>query len=235
VIGDIDEAAAKDVASAAGSRVSATALDVRDADAVGTLVRDVAAEHGRLDLIFNNAGIAVAGPVDELTLEHWDRVIDVNLRGVVHGIHAAYPVMLRQGSGHIVNTASLAGLLPAPTLTPYAAAKYAVVGLSLSLRAEAAPRGVRVSVVCPGFIDTPLLGRVNAGLPRPASWSGEDARERLAGRLYSPDALALDVLRGVDRNRAVIVAPRSARAAWRTSRYAPGLSMRALSAMIRRG
>src|SRR5579859_5666750 len=86
VIADIDEPAAKAVATEAGPLVSSTVLDVRDADAVATVVRDVAAEHGRLDLIFNNAGIAVAGPADELKLEHWDRVIDVNLRGVVHGM-----------------------------------------------------------------------------------------------------------------------------------------------------
>ncbi len=235
VIADIDESAAKAVATEAGPLVSSTVLDVRDADAVATVVHDVTAEHGRLDLIFNNAGIAVAGPVDELTPEHWNRVIDVNLRGVVHGTHAAYPVMLRQGSGHIVNTASLAGLIPAPMLAPYAATKHAVVGLSLSLRGEAAPRGVRVSVVCPGFVDTPILDRVNVGLPQPASWSGQAPRERLPGRLYSPDALARDILRGVERNRAVIVAPASARVAWRMSRYAPRLSMRALSAVIRRG
>jgi len=98
-----------------------------------------------------------------LLLAHWDRGIDVNLRGVVHGVHAAYTVMIAQRSGHIVNTASLAGLLPAPGLTPYAMTKHAVVGLSLSLRAEAAAYGVRVTAVCPGFVDTPDPGQ---GRPR---------------------------------------------------------------------
>ncbi len=165
VIADIDEPAAKTVAAEV-SATTAVAVDVRESGAVADLVAQVAAEHGRLDLIFNNAGIAVGGLVEELTLDHWNRVIDVNLRGVVHGVHAAYPLMLRQGHGHIVNTASLAGLMPGPSLAPYAAAKHAVVGLSLSLRAEGASRGVRVSAVCPGFIDTPLLGRVNPDLPQ---------------------------------------------------------------------
>jgi NAD(P)-dependent dehydrogenase (short-subunit alcohol dehydrogenase family) len=215
--------------------VSTAALDVRDAQGVADLVRRTAAEHGRLDLMFNNAGIAVGGMVEELLLDHWDRVIDVNLRGVVHGVHAAYPLMLGQGFGHIVNTASLAGLVPGPMLAPYAAAKHGVVGLSLALRAEAAGRGVRVSVICPGFVDTPLLGRVNPDLPQTETGSNAVALARLTGRLYNADALAQDVLRGIARNRAVIVAPASARLAWRMTRYAPGLSMRTLTAAIRRG
>lgn len=234
VIADLDEAGAKAVAGQAGGRTSVAVLDVRDADAVAGLVGGTAAEHGRLDLMFNNAGIAVGGRVDEMTLDHWDRVIDVNLRGVVHGVHAAYPVMLEQGCGHIVNTASLAGLVPAPMLAPYAATKHAVVGLSLALRAEAADRGVRVSVVCPGFVDTPLLGRVNSDLPQTELGADEAARARLAGRLYHPDALAVDVLRGMARNQAVIVAPASARAAWRMTRYAPRASLRGVAALIRR-
>jgi len=238
VIADIDEPAAKTVAGAivsAGGQASIAVLDVRDAVAVADLVSQTAAERGELGLMFNNAGIAVGGLAEQLTLEHWDRVIDVNLRGVVHGVHAAYPVMLRQGHGHIVNTASLAGLLPGPGLAPYAAAKHAVVGLSLALRAEGASRGVRVSAVCPGFVDTPLLGRVNAGLPQTEMGADAATLARRLGKLYQPGALAQDVLRGVERNRALIVAPRSARAAWRTARYAPGLAMRTVIAGVRRG
>jgi NAD(P)-dependent dehydrogenase (short-subunit alcohol dehydrogenase family) len=231
MIADIDKAGAEAVAgsvAAAAGRVSTSVLDVRDAEAVSALVQEVAAEHGRLDFIFNNAGIAVGGLVEELTLDHWNRVVDVNLRGVVHGVHAAYPLMLRQGHGHIVNTASLAGLVPGPGLAPYAAAKHAVVGLSLSLRAEGAGRGVKVSAVCPGFVDTPLLGRVNPDLPQTEAGANAAALARQLGKLYQADALAQDVLRGVERNTALIVAPRSARAAWRMTRYAPGLTMRSI-------
>jgi NAD(P)-dependent dehydrogenase (short-subunit alcohol dehydrogenase family) len=252
VIADTDEAGAQAVADqlsapAAGGAtapgspaargaspglVRTAALDVRDADGVADLVQQTAAEHGRLDLIFNNAGIAVGGLVEELTLDHWNRVIDVNLRGVVHGVH---PLMLSQGHGHIVNTASLAGLVPGPMLAPYAAAKHAVVGLSLALRAEAAARGVRVSVVCPGFVDTPLLSHVNPDLPQTETGSTAVALARLTGRLYDAESLAGDVLRGVARNEAVIVAPARARLAWRMTRYASRLSMRMLTAAIRRG
>jgi len=250
VIADIDEVAAKTVtaevngpvtgpdvdSTVSAGPVSFAVLDVRDADAVTDLVTRVAAEHGALDLMFNNAGIAVGGRVEELTLDHWNRVIDVNLRGVVHGVHAAYPLMLRQGHGHIVNTASLAGLVPGPMLAPYAAAKHAVVGLSLSLRAEGASRGVRVSAVCPGFTDTPLLGRVNQDLPQTeTSANAAEAIRARFGRLYQAEALARDVLRGIAANKAVIVAPGSARLAWRVARFAPGLAMRVIVAGMNRG
>jgi NAD(P)-dependent dehydrogenase (short-subunit alcohol dehydrogenase family) len=235
VAADIDEAAVRSVAGsvpAGPGDVTAAVLDVRDADAVADLVSLVAAERDGLDLMFNNAGIAVGGVVEELTLAHWDRVLDVNVRGVVHGVHAAYPLMLRQGRGHIVNTASVAGLVPGPGLAPYTAAKHAVVGLSLSLRAEGAGRGVRVSAVCPGFVDTPLLRRVNPGLPQTEIGASAGALAARLGKLYQPSLLAQDILSGVERNRALIVAPRSARIAWRTARYAPGLTMRTIIAGV---
>ncbi|WP_169949363.1 SDR family oxidoreductase [Microbispora sp. H11081] len=209
--------------------------DVSDAEAVRELVTGVAAGHGRLDFLFNNAGIAVGGRAEELTLAHWNRTIDVNLRGVVHGVHAAYPLMIEQGFGHIVNTASLAGLAPAPLMLPYTTTKHAVVGLSLALRAEAAAHGVRVSVVCPGFTDTPLLDNANPGLPQ--TEIGLRARTtavRAQGRLYPVESLARDVLRGVAANRALIVAPASSRAAWRAVRLSPALAVRAAGAVFRR-
>lgn len=194
--------------------VTAAELDVTDGGAVTDLYQGVRKANGRLDLVFNNADIAIAGPAEGLTLDHWNKAIDVNLRGVVHGVQAAYPMMLEQGHGHIVNTASLAGLIPMPFGIPYTATKHAVVGLSMGLRAEGAARGVKVSVVCPGFVDTPLLKNPNPGLP-PTDLSDNGS---VPSRMYSPAALARDVLRGVDRNRAVIVAPASSRAMWRLMR-----------------
>ncbi|MGR7025218.1 SDR family NAD(P)-dependent oxidoreductase [Geodermatophilus sp. URMC 62] len=243
VLADVDGAAAEGTAerlTAAGpGTATAAAVDVRDADAVAALVDGTAERHGRLDLLVNNAGLGIGGPAEELSPAHWDRTIDVNLRGVVHGVQAAYPLMLRQGHGHIVNTASLAGLLPAPGMGPYATTKWAVVGLSLSLRAEAASRGVRVSVVCPGGIDTPILDKgMPADLPRVPSAEGTDTRAAITrvsgGRLYPADALAADVLRGIERNRAVIVAPRQARVLWRLMRLSPGLLLRLETATLAR-
>lgn len=150
-------------------------VDVRDAPAVRAMVEDAHREHGRLDLMFNNAGAGIGGQVDGLSLEHWNRALDVNVRGVIHGVHAAYPLMLAQGFGHIVNTALATGLLPVPLLAPYSMSKHAVVGLSPSLRAEAADRGVKVSVVCPGVIETPILDKGNPHDLPPCSTRCRDA------------------------------------------------------------
>jgi NAD(P)-dependent dehydrogenase (short-subunit alcohol dehydrogenase family) len=226
VLADIDEEAAIRAADAVHAgppgRASAAALDVRDAEAVTELVNRTATDHGHLDLIFNNAGVGVGGNVSDMVLAHFDRAIDVNLRGVVHGVMAAYPVMIRQGRGHIINTASLAGLVPSGGLTPYAMTKHGVVGLSLSLRSEAKPHGVRVSVVCPGVIDTPILDKANPDdLPAAGDFTGgREMLERYIGKAYPPELLARDVLAGVRRNRSIIVAPH-ARRAWVAYRAAP--------------
>jgi NAD(P)-dependent dehydrogenase (short-subunit alcohol dehydrogenase family) len=213
----------------------ASVLDVTDAQAVADHYQGLRRDHGRLDLVFNNAGIAIGGLAEELTLDHWNRAIDINLKGVVHGVHAAYPIMLDQGSGHIVNTASAAGLVPMPLGIPYTATKHAVVGLSLGLRAEAASRGVKVSVVCPTFVDTPLLSNINPGLPETAM-SGDSRAEikQAQPRLYTAEKLARDIMRGVDKNQALIVAPASARAVWRGTRLNPALAVRVAGLAVKR-
>lgn len=232
-VADLDEAAGKQAAAEFGADFAR--LDVCDAAAVTELFQRVRRERGRLDFVFNNAGIAVGGLTEELTLDHWNRAIDVNLRGVVHGVHAAYPIMLEQGFGHLVNTASMAGLVPAPLMLPYTTTKHAVVGLSLALRAEAAGRGVRVSVVCPGFTDTPLLDHANPGLPATElAGQARSAAIRSQGRLYPVDALAADIIRGVARDQALIVAPASGRLAWRVARLSPAGAVRAAALAVRR-
>src|SRR4051812_10857173 len=133
------------------------ALDVRDAAAFDALVADVVAEHGRIDLMVNCAGIAIIGDVEELTIEHWRRIVDINLMGVINGVHASYARMIAQGHGRIVNVASVSGLVPSPLLTSYSTTKHGVVGLSTSLRVEARPKGIGVHVVCPGPIETAML------------------------------------------------------------------------------
>ncbi|HET8643029.1 MAG TPA: SDR family NAD(P)-dependent oxidoreductase [Pseudonocardiaceae bacterium] len=227
--------AAGRLTEAGHGRADAARLDVTDGAAVLACYRAVAAEHGRLDLVFNNAGIAIGGVTEEFTLDHWDRVIDVNLRGVVHGVHAAYPIMLAQGGGHIVNTASLAGLVQPAIMIPYTVTKSAVVALSVALRAEGAARGVRVSALCPGFVDTPLLDNVNAGLP-PTGVNDKTRRVigRLQPRMYTADKLAVDVMRGVARNKPIIVAPASARFAALVARYTPAIAQAVNRQQVRR-
>lgn len=140
--------------SAIGGDAEAHQLDVRDSAAVVKLVDDTVAKHGRIDFIFNNAGIGVGGPTEEIPISDWDLIIDINLKGVAYGTSAAYKQMVKQGHGHIVNTASLAGLTPAPLLAPYSTVKFGVVGMCASLRAEAKNHNIDVTALCPGFIES---------------------------------------------------------------------------------
>jgi NAD(P)-dependent dehydrogenase (short-subunit alcohol dehydrogenase family) len=227
---DVNGETAEKVAREIGGSAKHARLDVRDADAVKRVVEGA----GRVDYMFNNAGIGVGGEIQELTLAHWDRILDVNVRGVIHGVHAVYPQMVARGSGHIVNTASMAGLAPAPLLTPYAMTKHAVVGLSVSLRLEAAAYGVRVSALCPSAIETPILDSDNpADLP-PLKWR-PDLRKfltEISGTPYPVDKLAEETLDAVEDDVGVIVIPARARLAWRASRWLPAIAESATMRML---
>lgn len=222
---DVDGEAAERTAKAATGPGTArwARLDVTDADAVQAAVDDVVARAGRLDLMFNNAGIAWGGNTELLTLQQWNAIIDVNIRGVVHGVAAAYPVMLRQGHGHIVNTASMGGLTAAGQITSYVMTKHAVVGLSLALRTEAVGHGIGVLAICPAAVETPLLdkGAVGGFIGRDYYLTGQGIRTA-----YSADRLAGDTLRAIERHKALLVVPRQAKAAWLFARLAPNLMQR---------
>ncbi|MCA9672377.1 MAG: SDR family oxidoreductase, partial [Myxococcales bacterium] len=200
-------------------RVRGAALDVTDAEAFGEIAARLESERGGIDLLFNNAGIGLAGELRDVSLEDWRRVMDVNVFGVVNGIHAVYPRMVARGRGQIVNTGSGAGLVPRPGMVPYAASKYAVVGLSTSLRGEAATLGVRVNVVCPGFIATDIQRRT--------VYRNLDQDELLASipiKAMSAEQCAQVVLRGAMRDRAIIPVTGLTRAEWLIYRWAPWLS-----------
>jgi NAD(P)-dependent dehydrogenase (short-subunit alcohol dehydrogenase family) len=175
VLADQDAPTLARTAEALGPGASPVVLDVRDRTAVQAAIDAVMAEHGRLDLLFNNAGISLGGQTHEMSGEYWDRILDVNLVGVVNGLLAAYPLMVEQGFGHIVNTASGAGLVGPPLTVAYSTTKHAVVGLSTTLRPEAAMHGVRVSVLCPGAVETPILDA------RPHGRSATPTRRRADG------------------------------------------------------
>ena len=192
---------------AAGGRATAHATDVSDPASVEALAERVFAADGAVDLLHNNAGVGHAGRVDETSLEEWQRVLSVNLMGVVHGVHHFVPRMLAQGRpGHVVNTASMAGLVAVADMAPYCTSKHAGVGLSESLNAELSPRGIHVTALCPGIIDTPLIPAAHLG--------GELARnrgriERFYGRFgSSPDAVADALVDAVRRRQLIRTVPR---------------------------
>jgi NAD(P)-dependent dehydrogenase (short-subunit alcohol dehydrogenase family) len=224
VIGDIDIDKARQVADSINDNrclCQAVRVDVaRQADIV-KLIDNVVAEHGSLDYMFNNAGITICGEVRDMEQEHWQHMIDVNLWGVINGATAAYRVMLEQGSGHIINVASLDGLMPMPMATPYTTAKHAVVGMSTALRLEAEKLGVKVSVVCPGAVKTGVLdAAIYVGVNRIGAIS-----EITSGfQLMKPDKCAQAILNGVKRNRGIILdGAFHNRLFWWMHRFTPGL------------
>ncbi|MGE2719168.1 SDR family NAD(P)-dependent oxidoreductase [Mycolicibacterium celeriflavum] len=219
---DVDGDAAERTTAGLGGKARAARLDVTDAAAVQAAVDDVVNRAGRLDLMFNNAGIVWGGDTELLMLDQWNAIIDINIRGVVHGVAAAYPLMVRQGHGHIVNTASMAGLTAAGQVTSYVMTKHAVVGLSLALRSEAAARGVGVLAVCPAAVETPILDKGSVG-----GFVGRDYfLQAQGGKPYDADRLARDVLRAIEKNKPILVKPRIAHAQWMFARLAPALMNR---------
>ncbi|MEA2600483.1 MAG: hypothetical protein QOF89_1475 [Acidobacteriota bacterium] len=223
VVTDLQEEGARAVAEGivkAGGRASAATLDVRDAAAFERLLDDTIAAHGHLDYLFNNAGLAAVGEAQSLPLDHWRRVIDVNLWGVIHGATAAYAHMVRQGSGHIVNVASLAGLGGMALGSPYATSKFGVVGLSLTLRAEGADLGVKVSAVCPGYIKSAIFDN---GTYVDATREGMLAL--IPFKFLDVDVAVRKILRGVERNQPILVFPFYGRLLWWLTRLRPQIAV----------
>jgi NAD(P)-dependent dehydrogenase (short-subunit alcohol dehydrogenase family) len=214
-----------------GGKAHPIELDVRSYPSFERAVAEAVQQSGRIDYLFNNAGIGVGGEIDSYTLDDWNDVFDVNLRGVVHGIQAVYPIMIRQHSGHIVNTASMAGLVTTVSQASYTASKHAIVALSKTLRLEAERHGVQVSVLCPGVIRTPILTGGKYG--RNEGVSDEDLL-RLAelGRPMAPERFAERALRAVLRGDAIIVVPAWWKMLWYLERLSPALSMRAAKATM---
>lgn len=207
------------LAAVASERIHPRVVDVADDEQVRTLITGARAEFGRLDYVFNNAGMVVGGDVEAMTLEQWQHIVDVNLWGVVHGTRHAYQVMLEQGFGHIVNTASTAGMLPVPRSTAYTATKHAVVGLSTSLRAEAAPHGIKVSAVVPGIVSTNIFGSAT-NLP---GYNYQASIDRMPVKPITPERAARYILEGVRKNKSHIIFPRSNAAIIRAYQLFPGI------------
>jgi NAD(P)-dependent dehydrogenase (short-subunit alcohol dehydrogenase family) len=228
---------------AGGNQVLAT--DVKIEDGPASLQLDVREEAdweravawceeqwGGLDILVNNAGIATGGRIDVETMVEWDRVVDINLMGVVRGCRAFAPVFKRQRSGHIVNTASAAGLVHPPMMSSYNTVKAGVVALSETLSHELHPYGVTVSVVCPSFF------RTNLG----ESIQGSDtemtaiARRLIEKSPRTADDIAAAVLNGIEKRRFLIIPDRPALMSWRTKRFARPLydrQMRRIAARAR--
>lgn len=221
VVSDIDQASAEETASLTrerGAQTEVVPCDVTDRASVFALVDECEKRLGGIDLICNNAGVSVAGPFDEISMEDWRWIFDINLWGVIYGCQAAIPKMKAQGRGYILNVASAAGLLCPPNMSAYNVTKAGVVSLSETLYSEYKNSGVSVSVLCPTFFRTNII----AGGRGPTNPKDEAQIGRWMDRskVQAPDVAkaAIDALRDGE----LYVQPMTdGKNAWRMKRLAP--------------
>jgi NAD(P)-dependent dehydrogenase (short-subunit alcohol dehydrogenase family) len=222
LVTDLDRAAVDAAVAQIAPGAEGMTVDVSDRAQIQTAVDHVVSSHGRLDLMFNNAGVAIFGEVEEVTLDDWDKIIDVNLRGVAYGATIAYRQMVAQGHGHIVNTASVAGLVPVPLQAHYCATKHGVVGMSKTLALEAREHGVAVTVFCPAFVES---GMIENNTMR-GTLEGADGRKLVPIKPLATDKAVSRLLAGVAKRREFVVTPLYGRLGWWLERLSPRLSDR---------
>ncbi|MGH3242208.1 MAG: SDR family NAD(P)-dependent oxidoreductase, partial [Spirillospora sp.] len=229
VAADLDLASAQrtvELAGLLGPEGHAFEVDVSDPSAMEDFAKSVLHDHGVPDVVVNNAGIGMAGSFFDHTADDWRRVLDVNLWGVIHGSRLFAAQMVERGQGgHIVNTSSAAAFTPSRALPAYATSKAAVLMLSECLRAELKGKGIGVSAICPGV--------VNTNITRTSRFVGQDgdeearSQERVARayarRGFGPDGVARQIVAAVQRDRAVVPVTPEARLGYLTSRVAPGI------------
>ncbi|OUS32383.1 hypothetical protein A9Q99_00925 [Gammaproteobacteria bacterium 45_16_T64] len=191
-----------------GDNATSEILDVSCIKGFQAFISKITSTHKQIDYLFNNAGIGYGCDAGELTHEHYDHYIDINIRGVTNGISLVYPIMIKQGFGTIVNTASVGGLIPSSLMAPYAMTKHAVVGLSISLREEAKHKGVNVNTLCPGSVNTPIFDSTSPNsLPRVRSTKlREYTREKDVS--ISPELFAFNALNDIEKNKSLIIYPK---------------------------
>lgn len=219
------------VAAELGPRAAAVetqVCDVGERDEVQALARATLERYGRVDVVHNNAGVALAMSVAETTLADWQWITRVNYWGVIYGVEAFLPHLMAQRSGHIVNTASVMGLCATPNTGAYCATKHAIVGLSEALRAELREHNVGVTAVCPGVIQTRVIEaariRTRPGAKAERAWIEDLYRQRG----WPPERVGRAVVAAVRRDRAVVPVGPEAWLGWWFYRASPALYRRAI-------
>jgi len=214
------------------------AFDVRDVDAVDAFAARTHEVTGPVDVVMNVAGISTWGRIQDLTTEHWQRTVDIDLMGPIHVLTAFVPPMIeaRRG-GHVVNVSSAAGLFGLPIHAPYSAAKFGLRGVSEVLRFDLEPHRIGVTLVCPGAVNTPMVGTVDmVGVDREDP-TVQKAVDSFARHAVAPEKAAAAIVRGVEKGRYMVYTSQDIRALHLTQRYIPfvyNLIMRVMNRQARR-
>ncbi|MFA6603951.1 MAG: SDR family oxidoreductase [Patescibacteria group bacterium] len=201
-----------------GPACTTCVLDVSDSDAVATTMAEIQRTHGEIDILVNNAGICLIADTREYSLLDWQKIIGVDLYGTIFCLQSVYKMMCERRHGQIVNISSAGGLLPTPFFTAYSAAKFGVVGLSLSLRIEAAMYGVKVNVVCPGLVATDI----QATTEMRSIADRQKVVQDMPGPIATSEAVAKQIIVGIERDMPLIL-PAVARWIHLAYRLFPGL------------
>lgn len=219
LISDINLDAARETAALVGAPAAhALACDVAHLDEFERLAAQADSLLGGADLIVNNAGVAVAGRMGEIPIDDWQWIVGINLMGVIHGCHVFVPRFRRQGHGNVINVASTAGLISAPMMGPYNATKSAVVALSESLYAELADEAIGVTVLCPTFFRTNIMGAARVTGDQSMSGIAEGLMKRASIQAEDVARIALDA---ADHGRLYALPHRDGRVMWQLKRLFP--------------
>ncbi len=227
VISDIDPARLDDVARELGAAVVlARQVDVGDRTAVAALATAVHAIQPGVDVLVNNAGVGQQGGILDTSLDDWDFTLRVNLMGVVYGCHYFVPAMVARGRGHVVNVSSMLGFFAAPRVVAYQASKFAVLGMTLSMRSELAGTGVRATAICPGLIATAIIGGARFAATDDVETTRASVAEQFHKRGAAPSTVADAIVAAIGKDVAVRPVGPDAWASWGVARLMPRLGDR---------
>jgi short-subunit dehydrogenase len=205
VLVDIDEKRLQEIKSAhtTNGKIEIRLLDVTKYEDVLKCFNEIRATYGKIDYLFNNAGIGGTLPFEQATMAQWQKIVNLNLFGVINGVTAVYPIMVEQKSGHIVNTSSIAGIMPFPGQVLYNTTKYGVTGLSLSLMKEAKKNNIDISIICPGMVKTRIFYKPIIG---------QEASEKdvkIPQEAISVETAVKDIFEGLEKKKTIIITPKS--------------------------
>lgn len=230
ILSDINETGMQDTGrriKQAGGECETHIADVSKRSDMKKLASAVREKHGALDILVNNAGIASAGRFVDTALDTWDKVLDINVKGVVHGCHYFLPDMIERGhGGHVVNLASMAAFVAPREMSIYAASKFAVLGFSESLRCEMATHDIHVAAICPGVINTPIIANTVVEGQVAERGLQEKAIDFYQKRNYPPQKVAQAVLKAVLKNKSVVPVSPEAWLSYYAKRLLPGVMER---------